>query len=166
MRRSPRAQDQLFQQHHIQSGSQRARGIEADIVWEPNPAFSLLANYAHTDTRDNGVAPGERMARVPKNSGRIAARYRVLHGAAQGLSFGAGLTAFTKRELTLPNTIAVPGYAVIDAQAAYDIGRFTLGLSVVNLGGRKAWDPHSYMGYPVVSPNQPRSAYVTLKARI
>ena len=151
---------------YIQSGSQRARGIEADIVWEPSPALSLLANYAHTDTRDNGVAPGERLARVPKNSGRIAARYRVQHGVAQGLSFGAGLTAFSKRELTLPNTIAVPGYAVIDAQASYDIGRFTLGLSVVNLGGRKAWDPHSYMGYPVVSPNQPRSAYATLKVRI
>lgn len=151
---------------YVQSGSQRARGIEADIVWEPSPAFSLLANYAHTDTRDNGVAPGERMARVPKNSGRIAARYRVRHGAAQGLSFGAGVTAFTKRELTLPNTIAVPGYAVIDAQGSYEIGRFTFGVSVVNLGNRKAWDPHSYMGYPVVSPNQPRSAYVTLKARI
>jgi iron complex outermembrane receptor protein len=151
---------------YVQSGSQRARGFEADVLWEPSPAFSLLANYAHTDTRDNGVAPGERMARVPKNSGRIAARYRVLHGAAEGLSFGTGLTAFTKRELTLPNTIAVPGYAVIDAQGSYEIGRFTLGVSVVNLGNRKAWDAHSYMGYPVVSPNQPRSAYVTLKARI
>jgi iron complex outermembrane receptor protein len=37
---------------------------------------------------------------------------------------------------------------------------------VLNLGGRRAWDPYSYFGYPVVAPNQPRSAYVTLKARI
>lgn len=90
----------------------------------------------------------------------------MLDGPAKGLSFGAGITAFTARELTLPNSIAVPGYAVIDAQAAYDVGRFSLGLSVVNLGGRRAWDPHSYMGYPVVSPNQPRSAFVTLKAHM
>lgn len=151
---------------YVQSGRQRARGVEVDMVWEPTPAFSVLANYAYTDTRDDGVAPGDRLARVPKSSGRVAARYRVLHGKAKGLSFGAGISAFTSRELTLPNSIAVPGYVVIDAQAAYDIGRFTLGASVVNLGGRRAFDPYSYLGYPVVAPNQPRSAYVTLKVRI
>ena len=152
--------------YYIQSGQQKARGAEVDLVWEPTPAFSLLVNYAHTNTRDEGVAPGDRLARVPTNSGRVAMRYRILNGAAKGLSFGVGVTAFSSRELTLPNTIAVPGYAAIDAQAAYDIGRFTLGLSLVNLTGRQAWDPYSYMGYPVVAPNQPRSAYLTLKARI
>lgn len=151
---------------YVQSGRQRARGVEVDMVWEPTSAFSLLANYAYTDTRDDGVAPGDRLVRVPKSSGRVAARYRVLHGAAKGLAVGAGVTAFTSRELTLPNTIAVPGYAAIDAQASYDIGRFTLGASVVNLGNRHAFDPYSYLGYPVVAPNQPRSGYVTLKVRI
>lgn len=150
----------------VQSGRQRAQGVEVDMVWEPTPAFSLLANYAYTDTRDDGVAPGDRLIRVPKSSGRVAARYRVLHGPAKGLAFGAGISAFTSRELTLPNTIAVPGYAAVDAQASYDIGRFTLGASVVNLGNRRAFDPYSYLGYPVVAPNQPRSAYVTLKVRI
>ncbi|HZV10239.1 MAG TPA: TonB-dependent receptor, partial [Novosphingobium sp.] len=152
--------------YYIQTGRQRARGVEVDLVWEPGPAFSLLGNYAYTGTRDGGVAPGDRLARVPESSGRIAARYRLLHGPAKGLALGAGITAFTSRQLTLPNTIAVPGYAVIDAQAAYDIGRFGLSVSVVNLGGRRAWDPYSYMGYPVVAPNQPRSAYVTLKTKI
>lgn len=96
---------------YVQSGRQRARGVEVDMVWEPTPAFSLLANYAYTDTRDDGVAPGDRLIRVPKSSGRVAARYRVVHGPAKGLAIGAGITAFTSRELTLPNTIAVPGYA-------------------------------------------------------
>lgn len=152
--------------YYIQSGRQRASGAELDMVWEPSPAFSLLANYAYTDTRDEGVSPGDRIARVPENSGRVAARYRVLSGPAEGLAFGAGVTAVSSRELTLPNTFAVPGYAVVDAQASYDFGRFTLGLSLVNLTGRKAWDPYSYMGYPVVAPNQPRSAYVTLKMEL
>lgn len=150
----------------VQSGRQRAQGVEADVVWEPTPAFSLLANYAYTDTRDDGVAPGDRLVRVPRHSGRVAARYRVLHGSAKGLGIGVGISAFTARELTLPNSIAVPGYAAIDAQASYDIGRFTLGASVVNLGNRHAFDPYSYLGYPVVAPNQPRSAYLTLKVRV
>ncbi|WP_168074840.1 TonB-dependent siderophore receptor [Caulobacter sp. SSI4214] len=152
----------------VQTGQQRARGVEADFVWEPIPAFSLLANYAHTQakvTRDNTIPVGDVLPRVPKNSGRIAARYRVLDGRAQGLSFGAGVTAFGARQTTLPNAVWVPGYAAIDAQAAYDIGRFTIQVSTVNLGGRKAYDTFQYFSFPVVMPPQPRSANVTLKAR-
>ncbi|PZU79604.1 MAG: TonB-dependent siderophore receptor [Sphingomonas sp.] len=148
------------------SGRQRATGVEVDLIWEPTPAFSLLANYARIDTRDDGVAPGDRLTRVPRHSGRVAARYRLLHGTAKGLSFGAGISAVTSRELVLPNSIAVPGYGVVDAQASYDIGALTLGLSVVNLGGRRAFDPYSYFGYPIVAPTQPRSAYATVKVRI
>lgn len=32
--------------YSVQSGEQRARGVEADLLWEPIPALSLLANYA------------------------------------------------------------------------------------------------------------------------
>ncbi len=153
----------------IQTGEQRARGAEADMTWEPTPAFSLLANYAYTDakvTEDDIIPVGDRLPRVPRHSGRIAARYRVLSGAAKGLSFGAGVTAFSSRQITLPNSVAVPGYAAIDAQASYDFNRFTVGVSVVNLNGSRAFDAYQYLSFPVVIPTQPRSAFVTLKARI
>lgn len=152
----------------IQTGKQRAQGVEADLVWEPTPAFSLLANYAHTNTRvmeDNTIPVGSELTRVPRNSGRIAAHYRMLEGAAKGLSFGAGLTMLGARQLTLPNTISAPGYALIDAQAAYDFGRFTLQASVVNLAGRDAFDTYQYFGSPLVMPVQPRSVYVSLQTR-
>lgn len=150
----------------IQTGQQRAQGLESDLIWEPIPALSVLANYAYTDsavTQDPNIPTGQTLARVPHNSGRIAARYRLLDGPARGLSFGAGVTAFDSRQLTLPNTVSVPGYAAVDAQAAYAFGRYTLEVSVVNLAGRKAFDAYEYLGYPLVEPNQPRSAYATLK---
>lgn len=153
----------------IQTGEQRARGVEADIIWEPLKAFSLLANYAFTSaqvTRDTTIPIGNRLPRVPRQSGRVAARYRVLGGLAKGLSFGAGITAFSARQITLPNSVSVPGYAAVDAQAAYDFGRFTITASAVNLGGRKAFDPYQYLSFPVVIPTQPRSAYLTLKAQL
>ena len=53
-----------------------------------------------------------------------------------------------------------------DAQAAYDLGRLTLAVSAVNLGGRKAFDSYHYLLFPLVIPILPRSAYVTLRARI
>ncbi|MDR5818764.1 TonB-dependent siderophore receptor [Caballeronia sp. LZ033] len=153
----------------IQAGQQRARGIETDLVWEPAPALSLLANYAYTRakvTEDNAISVGDTLARVPKNSGRFAFRYRLLNGPAAGLSFGAGITALGSREVTLPNTISVPGYAVVDAQVAYMFDRYTIGLSGVNLTNRRAYAPYEYLSFPVVMPIQPRSVYLTLKAQI
>lgn len=153
----------------VQTGQQRARGIEADVTWEPSPAFSLLAAYAFTDavvTRDNATPVGDRLPRVPRHSGRVAARYRVLDGPAKGLSAGAGVTAFTAREITLPNTVTVPGYTTVDAQVAYDLGRFTVSASIVNLGGREAFDTYQYFSFPVAMPNQPQSVFVTLAARL
>jgi iron complex outermembrane receptor protein len=154
----------------VQVGQQRARGVEADVIWEPTPSFSLLANYAYTEaqvTKDFAINgdQGNTLPRVPKNAGRIAARYRVLNGAAKGLSFGAGVTAFSARQDTLPNSVWVPGYATVDAQAAYDFGRFTIEVSAVNLAGNMAYDAYEYFGFPVVIPVQPRSAFVTLKTR-
>ncbi|MCI1013206.1 MULTISPECIES: TonB-dependent siderophore receptor [Herbaspirillum] len=153
----------------IQTGQQRARGFEADMTWEPVRALSLLANYAYTQavvTQDNTIPVGDTLARVPRHSGRLAFRYRVLDGAAEGLSFGAGITALGQRQLTLPNTVSVPGMATVDAQAAYDFGQYTLQLSGYNLTGRRSYESYQYFGFPVVIPTQPRSFYLTLKVNI
>ena len=154
----------------VQTGQQRAFGAETDIAWEPTRAFSLLTNYAYTEaavTKDNVIPVGNVLARVPRNSGRIAARYRLLHGPAEGLSFGAGATGFSSRQDTLPNTVVTPGYAAVDAQASYDFGRrYTIEGSAVNLADRHTYDTYEYFGFPVVMPNQPLSAYVTLKIHL
>ena len=155
--------------YSVQTGQQRARGAETDLTWEPLRAFSVLANYAYTQatvTQDNSIPVGNFLQRVPRNSGRVAGRYRIQNGPAKGLAFGAGVTAFTKKEITLPNTLTAPGYAAIDAQASYDFGRYTLEGSAANLTARKTFDAYEYFGFPVVMPNQPISAFVTLKIRL
>ncbi len=155
--------------YSIQAGQQRARGFETDLVWEPTSAFSMLMTYAYTRatvTEDNAIPVGDTLARVPKQSGRIALRYRFLNSTARGLSFGAGITAFGAREVTLPNTVSVPGYALFDAQAEYSFGRYTIGVSAVNLANRHVYAPYEYLSFPVVMPVQPRSVYLTLKASI
>jgi iron complex outermembrane receptor protein len=155
--------------YSVQTGQQRARGAETDLTWEPLRAFSLLGNYAYTQatvTRDNSIPVGDFLQRVPRNMGRVAGRYRIYDGPAKGLAFGAGVTAFTKREITLPNTVTVPGYAAVDAQSSYDFGRYTLEGSAANLTARKTFDAYEYFGFPVVMPNQPISAFVTLKIRL
>ncbi len=115
--------------YSIQVGEQRARGVEADTVWEPVRAFSLLANYAYTGAEvsaleDPSIPVGNRLPRVPRHSGRVLAYYRVGNGFARGLSFGVGSTAFTRRDIYLPNSGTAPGYTTLDAHATYTRGRY------------------------------------------
>ncbi|MEN3952385.1 TonB-dependent receptor [Iodidimonas sp. SYSU 1G8] len=151
---------------YLQTGEQRARGAELDLIYEPNPAFSMLFNYAYTDaevTKDNALPVGDRLRAVPTHSGRLAVRYRFLDGDLKGLAVGAGITAVSSRELTLPNTVSVKGNALVDLQVSYDLGRVSLGVSVVNLLGSKAYEPYQYFGGAYVIPTQSRSAFVTLR---
>ena len=149
----------------IQSGEQRAQGFEADLAYEPGPQLSVLAAFAYTDadvTEDNRLPVGDRLTRVPKTSLRLAARYR-FQERLKGLELGAGLTAVSKRELTLPNTAQVKGSVLLDAQAAYDFGWASVSVSIVNLTDDDAYAPYQYLARAVVVPVQPRSAFVTLR---
>ena len=151
---------------YSQAGEQRARGTELDLIYEPSRSLSLLFNYAYTDakvTEDDPIPVGDHLRAVPKQSGRIAARYRFAEGALSGLELGAGLTAVSKRELTLPNTVATSGSTLVDAQVSYPLGSIKAGLSLVNLFGSGKYEPYQYFGGAYVIPTQPRSAFLTLR---
>ena len=148
-----------------QTGEQRSEGIEADFIYEPTPAFSLLASYAYTDARvtaDTVIPIGSRLPRVSDHRGRIAARYRFLDGEMKGLELGAGLTAASDSVIALPNGAEVDGYVVADAQASYTLGGIRIGLRVDNLFGADYFVPYQYFAQDVVRPGNPRSAFVTL----
>ena len=159
----------------FQNGEQRSQGIEADFIYEPNPAFSLLASYAYTDAEVltgfvDGPVPGgpsidlagNRLPRVPDHRGRIAARYRFVDGGMKGLELGAGITAASDSVMTLPNGAEVDGYVVADAQASYTLAGIRIGLRVDNLFGADYFVPYQYFAQDVVRPGNPRSAFMTL----
>lgn len=151
---------------YVQTGEQRSKGIELDLVYEPMPALSLLATYTFTDaevTKDSVTPVGSRLRAVPRHAGRLAARYRFQEEALKGLEIGGGVTAVSARELTLPNTVSVGGMTLADAQASYDFQVVNLSLSVVNLFNRKGFEPYQYLGGAYVAPVRPRSAFVTLR---
>lgn len=152
----------------IQAGEQRAKGVEADLVFEPGPAVSVLGSYAYTQaevTKDNTLPIGDRLTRVPEHSGRVAVRYRFQSEALKGLEIGGGATAVSSRELTLPNSQSVGGSVLFDAQASYDLGRATIAVSIVNLTDEDSFEPYQYLARAVVTPAQPRSGFVTLRAK-
>jgi iron complex outermembrane receptor protein len=150
---------------YVQTGEQRARGVELDLVYEPSGALSILFNYTYTDaevSEDTALPVGDRLRAVPEQSGRLAARYR-FEGALDDFEIGGGLTYVSERELTLPNTQSIDGLITADAQTSYDFGPASLSLSVVNLFDEDGFEPFQYFGGAYVIPTQPRSAFVTLR---
>ncbi|MEO1405832.1 MAG: TonB-dependent siderophore receptor [Pseudomonadota bacterium] len=151
----------------IQTGEQRAEGVELDLVWEPIDNLSLLLSSAYTDSDiiDDTVIPvGDNIPRVPRYSGRVAARYRFDQGFLNGFGVGAGLTWQSDAELTLPNSFISDDFVLVDAQASYQFDRYRIGVTVQNLFDEDAFQPFQFLAQAVVRPVQPRSAFVTLSA--
>jgi iron complex outermembrane recepter protein len=156
----------------VQGGRQESEGVELDLVWEPTPNLSLLANFAATDAivADDSNIPGasnvgNQLARVPETSGRIAGRYRIREGALAGLGLGLGVSWASKAPTTDANVNFGDSHTVMDAQASYEWGRVRIGLSIVNLTDERYLLPYQYLNQDVVRPGQPMSAYASISAK-
>lgn len=151
----------------VQTGEQRSRGAEIDLIYEPSRALSVLFSWGWNDTeitRDTNFALGSRPARVPEQSGRIAARYRIQDGALKGLELGGGLTHVGERFITLPNDVKAKSFTTLDAQASYRFGKATLALSITNLADSDHFEPYAYLNQAVVIPARPRTFAFSLRA--
>jgi len=159
----------------VQIGEQQSKGVELDLTWQPIPAFSLLAAYAYTDaevtedvineTPTDGQdldRIGKRLPRIPEHSGRIAARYRFQEGTLKGLGLGLGITAASKRPVSLTNNYFTEPYCVADAQVSYETKSWKAELSITNLTNRFYYEPYPYLGEDVVAPARPISFFLSL----
>jgi iron complex outermembrane receptor protein len=150
----------------IQTGEQRSKGAEIDLIYEPSRALSVLFSWGWNDTevtRDNTLAIGSRPARVPEQSGRLAARYRFADGRFKGLELGGGLTHVGERFITLPNNLKADAFTTLDLQAAWRFGSTTLSGSITNVTDSDHFEPYAYLNQAVLIPARPRSLAVTLR---
>lgn len=120
----------------IQTGEQRSRGFEVDIVGEILPGWKIIGGYAYTDaqiTQDNDLPVGNRINNVPKNALSLWNTYEIQQGDLQGLGFGLGLFYIGEREGDLSNTFSLPSYLRTDAALFYRRDNFRAALNVQNL---------------------------------
>ena len=158
----------------VQTGEQRSRGIELDLVWEPTPAFSVLANAAFVDAENRTdivsfgtiFAEGNQLARIPETSGRVAARYRFLDGALAGLGLGLGMTYADEAPLTDANVFFSDSFTVFDLQADYSTGPWVFRFNVVNLGDEDYLRPYQFLLQEVARPGQELSAFFSVGVQL
>ena len=151
----------------IQTGEQRSRGFDTNLVWQPTPRFSVLLAYAYLDpqvTKDTTYAVGTRLPFAPAHSGRLFAAYRAPVPGVGDVVFGAGAYATTSQAISLALPDRTPGYATFDTSISWQRGPLRLNLQVQNLLDKKAYVPFAYLG-DSVAPIERRSAFVTASIR-
>jgi iron complex outermembrane receptor protein len=120
----------------IQTGEQRSRGFEVDVVGEILPGWKIIGGYAYTDaevTQDNDIPVGNRLNGVPEHAFSLWNTYEIQTGNLQGLGFGLGLFYVGEREGDLNNTFSLPSYLRTDAALFYRRDNFRAALNIENL---------------------------------
>lgn len=123
----------------IPGGKVRSQGLELEVSGQAAPGWDLMAGYAYTDTkylRAPAAQQGQAFSPVtPRHSLNLSTRYALRSPALQGWSVGGGVSyrsAFYAQSGAL--RIASGGYALFNAQAAYQINdRVSVSLTVENL---------------------------------
>jgi iron complex outermembrane receptor protein len=114
----------------IAIGVQRSKGVEFDAVGKITDNISLISSFTYLDARvvedstlDAAGVPlflGHRLPNVPRYAGSFWAKWDVNEIAElQGLSLGMGVYVVGNRQGDRISSFQLPGYARLDAMAAY-----------------------------------------------
>lgn len=129
----------------IQDGTQRSRGIEAEVIANPFGGLNIVAGYAYNDskfTRADASVEGLRPAAAgPEQLANLWLSYRITRGKAKGLGFGIGGNYGSSSFLVNTKAFAftIPSYTVLDATLFYDVRKFRVGVKVDNLTNEQYW---------------------------
>ncbi len=151
----------------VQTGEQRSRGFDVNATWQPLRGLSVLASYAYIDaeiTQDTVFAVGNRLQRVPENSGRLWTNYKIQEGWFRNVAVGAGLYAASAQAVDLKNTFFTPGFVTFDARIAYEGEQWSVGVVGKNLANRQYFIPYPY-AQGRVAPEEPLTVLAVASVR-
>lgn len=120
----------------ITAGKARSRGIEVDIKGQVTEKLNLVTTYAFTDVRyvkADAALLGQRPINVPENQASLWGTYQFTERFKAGL----GGVLVGKRNGDNYTPVDLPGYAMMDAMAAYTVPvgktRLTTQVNINNL---------------------------------
>ena len=147
------------------TGEQQSKGFDIDMTWHPTIAWTLLANYAHTDTIYTNdvsatVTSGNKVAGVPDDSALIWANYQFQRRALKGIRAGIGVKWQSDVFVDNANTFTVDGFHTVDAAINYETDRYKLGLTIKNLTNKDYVQFYNYFGGRV-SPDNGVTAFLS-----
>jgi iron complex outermembrane receptor protein len=151
----------------VQTGEQRSRGFDVNATWQPLRGLSVLASYAYVDaeiTEDAVFSIGNRLQRVPANSGRLWANYKIQEGWLRNVVVGAGLYAASRQAVDLKNTFFTPAFVTFDARVGYEGDHWSVGIVGKNLANRRYFVPYPY-AQGRIAPEEPLSVFAVVSVK-
>ncbi len=111
----------------------RAKGLEAQMTWQPVDAFTFAANYTDIETENRSpgdVNFGNQLVRRPSETASALLDYEFSFGLSTGLTYTHAGASFDNAS----NTRRVPGYEVVDLRLGWEVtDKVTLQARVENL---------------------------------
>ena len=136
----------------VQTGEQKSRGINLDIVGQISPGWKIIGTYAYTDafvSEDNDpTLVDNRLTGVPYNSASLWTTYEFQKGSLQGLGLGIGLVYSGETEATLPNDVKIPSYVRTDASIFYKRDNWRASLNFKNLFDKDYYNSQGFFIVP------------------
>jgi iron complex outermembrane receptor protein len=120
--------DPLDPAFRIQTGEIRSQGVELEGHLNLAKGLNLIASYGYNDptvTRSNDGDVGKMPLNVPRNTASLWMDYAQLTGPLAGLDVGGGVRYIGATFGDTANTLKVPGFTLVDAAVAFDLGRLS-----------------------------------------
>lgn len=131
-------------------GDERSRGVEADLIWQPDRNWQVIGNVSLIEALHitaSGVAPaGTKIIGAPEQSGRLWVNYRFDPGVLEGWSVGAGIYAASGAPVDPANRYFTDAYLTVDAKVGFDSADYSAVLSLKNLTDEVYFVPYNYAG--------------------
>ena len=115
--------------YNVQQGEIRSRGLEFEARGKVWTNFELIFALTLLDTEitesTDTSAMGKRPQAVPEIYGSVWANYTFDSGFLDGLTLGAGVRRVGSSYADDANTVETDGYTLVDAAAAFNLGRLS-----------------------------------------
>lgn len=148
----------------IQNGTQRSRGVDAEVIANPFGGFNVILGYGFNDSKyinTSAALNGRRpVSSGPGRSANLWMSYRISNGIIKGLGFGAGGNYASQVYTINSNTagqFTLPSYRIYNAAIFYDQSRYRIGLKMNNIG-----NTHYWVGNGTMNPQMLREVIANL----
>ena len=150
----------------IQSGEERTRGVEFDMVGRPLPNWQIIGSTNVSNaiiSKSTGATLGNRRANTPSHTYSLWNRYQFTEGRLKGLGVGLGAVRFSGRFGDVANSYYIPEYHRFDSAVSFRKGTWDVAFNVQNL------TDESYIrasnGRLSIRPGSPRDFSLRIRQR-
>lgn len=148
----------------LQSGTQKSRGVELELIANPFEGLNVIAGYSYNDSKLTKGAPALE-GRRPASAGPATLinswiSYAIPHGQLKGLGLGTGINYIGEHKTAnsaVTGVFTLPSYIMATATVFYDKPQYRLGVKVDNLADEKY-----FAGQGVLTPQMPRTVAASL----